>query len=627
MPSVSNNSGSNANGRKRRRFKHQCPRCWKLLSNLPEHLVNVHGIPSLEAKYVVQNSKMSGRNYPDKEGPPLKSCKVEGCKSAVVHMTKHLRQIHNIYVKPRRQKRHNRRLAVHDAQATQYMDEIKDLSDKMALWLQTADGGRSSENTAVQHASQLRFLVSTYSPKNLIELLDSNKICAQVESRVSSGEWKANTAKLYYGSLKYFLMYMLDQHNVGEIPIPCTETRQKMSLILEKIPRWKTSFRKTVVQQKTELFEDKKKRIHSKSRIDQYMDSDEFKLAKSIMSELSTKAVSVPLSRTQYTAVVRCLLSLISIRAPKRAGVLGSLLLKDFSKAECVDNDTYNMILTGSHKTFGPTGSAVVPITAGTRKWLKIYIKKIRSQIETRSDKKRYLFLRYNGKKFNSGEISKMLSLSFESAGLPSTNATIFRKSSTTESYKCDANGEGPSIMACLLDHDEGTGRREYNLFKKDERANRAAAYNESLMFSRPLDVSLSFDTVGESEHEVSVSCKKASESTNSDSDVSAADALEQNASDTDTSVSEGSGSSDSESADKTFKRRTSIRYKQRRTKESFSSTSLSLLKNNCKSMIEGSAKITEKSLHSCDISSVISNHGTHKVMAKLRYLRLKFRN
>ena len=219
-----------------------------------------------------------------------------------------------------------------------------------------------------------------------------------------------------------------------------------------------------------------------------------------------------------------------------------------------------------------------------------------------------------------------MLSLSFESAGLPSTNATIFRKSSTTESYKCDANGEGPSIMACLLDHDEGTGRREYNLFKKDERANRAAVYNESLMFSRPLDVSLSFDTVGESEHEVSVSCKKASESTNSDSDVSAADALEQNASDTDTSVSEGSGSSDSESADKN-KRRTSIRYKQRRTKESFSSTSLSLLKNNCRSMIEGSAKITEKSLHSCDISSVISNHGTPKVMAKLRYLRLKFRN
>ena len=105
------------------------------------------------------------------------------------------------------------------------------------------------------------------------------------------------------------------------------------------------------------------------------MGSDEFKLAESITSKLSTKGVSVPLSRSQYTAVMRCLLSLISIRAPKRAGVLGSLLLKDFSIAELVDNDTYNITLTGSHKTYGPTGSAVVLITAVTHKWLKIYIK------------------------------------------------------------------------------------------------------------------------------------------------------------------------------------------------------------------------------------------------------------
>ena len=52
---------------------------------------------------------------------------------------------------------------------------------------------------------------------------------------------------------------MLDRNNVGEIPIPCNDTRQKMSLILEKIPRWKTYFRKTVVQQKIQLFEEQKK--------------------------------------------------------------------------------------------------------------------------------------------------------------------------------------------------------------------------------------------------------------------------------------------------------------------------------------------------------------------------------
>ena len=127
---------------------------------------------------------MKGRIYPDNEGLPLKYCKVE------------VRNIHNIYEKPRRQKRHVRRLAAHGAQASYFLEELKDLADRMALWLQTADGSRSIENSAKQHASQLNFLVSSYSPRNLDKLLDSDKICDEVESRVSSGEWKTNTANL-----------------------------------------------------------------------------------------------------------------------------------------------------------------------------------------------------------------------------------------------------------------------------------------------------------------------------------------------------------------------------------------------------------------------------------------------
>ena len=78
-----------------------------------------------------------------------------------------------------------------------------------------------------------------------------------------------------------------------------------------------------------------------------------------------------------------------SIRAPKLAGVLGNLLLKDLYEAELVDNDTYNVTLTGKHKTYGPTGSVVMPITAGTYKWLKIYINNIKSQIKIQTDEKR----------------------------------------------------------------------------------------------------------------------------------------------------------------------------------------------------------------------------------------------
>ena len=58
------------------------------------------------------------------------------------------------------------------------------------------------KNTAQQHASQVKFLFSCYKPRNLEELLNPTEICKVVESCVNSGERKANTGKLYYGSLK-----------------------------------------------------------------------------------------------------------------------------------------------------------------------------------------------------------------------------------------------------------------------------------------------------------------------------------------------------------------------------------------------------------------------------------------
>ena len=64
-----------------------------------------------------------------------------------------------------------------------------------------------------------------------------------------------------------------------------------------------------------------------------------------------------------------------------------------------------------------------------------------------------------------------------------------------------------------------------------------------------------------------------------------------------------------------------------RGSKESFSPDTLNLVSNNCKHMIEGSARINLDSITSCGINDVISQHGAGKVMSKIRYLRLKFRS
>ena len=87
---------------------------------------------------------------------------------------------------------------------------------------------------------------------------------------------------------------------------------------------------------------------------------------------------------------------------------------------------------------------------------------------------------------FKSGELLKQLSASFLVAGLSCTNATLFCKSSTTETYR-SKNSEALTLMASLLDHDVGTGRRQYNLLSKDSRANTAIAFDEQ-SFTQPLD-------------------------------------------------------------------------------------------------------------------------------------------
>ena len=106
----------------------------------------------------------------------------------------------------------------------------------MCLRLQSSDGGRSAENTTQQHASQVNFLLSCHKPRNLEDLLDPTEIYKVVGSRVNSGEWKQTTGKLYCGSLKHFLSFILYMNENNEIPIPTIVTESKVILVLYKIP-------------------------------------------------------------------------------------------------------------------------------------------------------------------------------------------------------------------------------------------------------------------------------------------------------------------------------------------------------------------------------------------------------
>ena len=56
-------------------------------------------------------------------------------------------------------------------------------------------------------------------------------------------------------------------------------------------------------------------------------------------------------------------MTFISIIAPKRAGVLGCLTISDFLRAELQGNGSYNITLSGNHKTKGPQGVPNIAMT------------------------------------------------------------------------------------------------------------------------------------------------------------------------------------------------------------------------------------------------------------------------
>ena len=112
------------------------------------------------------------------------------------------------------------------------------------------------------------------------------------------------------------------------------------------------------------------------------------------------------------------------------------------------------------HKTFHVHGPAQVILTSNLQNWISIFIKQVRSKLPyITAEKEQPLFPSWNGKKLESGQISKAIQSVWKKAGIAGPiHSTLFRKGAVTVCHS--SQKEMTSDLADLMAHKEDTAKR-----------------------------------------------------------------------------------------------------------------------------------------------------------------------
>lgn len=120
-------------------------------------------------------------------------------------------------------------------------------------------------------------------------------------------------------------------------------------------------------------------------------------------------AHSIEITQSHYTLLRDFLLVEISIDNANRAEVLSSITVKEFERGYKED-DRFIMNFVMKHKTFHVNGPVQVILTGNLQNWISIFIKQVRSKLPyITAEKEKPLFPSWNGKKLESGIISKAI--------------------------------------------------------------------------------------------------------------------------------------------------------------------------------------------------------------------------
>lgn len=343
--------------------------------------------------------------------------------------------------------------------------ETDDLIERMYWHLTSPDGGNRDEIASKKVCLEVRRIYKSINALSLQDLLNAKNINAKyLSEHCKKQNFKANTIRKYLGSLLDFSKFLLAEE-IAVANVNLVSFKQKLEL-------WSKTYRKASRATFWERSEEEYNMLITPEQIALYEASPQARRAVKLFGMYDSPYCNTIINMKDYCTARDHLFFKIHFSTGHRSGVSANLTLKEFNDASIRSDGRYK-IKVRKHKTFDSHGYANIFLERHVYGWLKIYIEKIRSQLETVS---KNVFVSWGGKSMESGAVSKQIHELFVKAGILNENqigkkitCNLIRKSASSgvRSLGCGLQKETADIMG----HSVATAEKHYVRQNKEERA------------------------------------------------------------------------------------------------------------------------------------------------------------
>ena len=197
---------------------------------------------------------------------------------------------------------------------------------EMGKWLTGLDGGNRRLETVKQRVSQMTYLL--LEAHVLYEdLLNRSTFWHVIHKNVQSGYWRADTGRFYLSTFKDFYQFIIDPNHFKMTKGELFEIQTRSTSGRSPWRHWAS-----LKIQRRRRFSSRK--IHIQDVVTKVLTCASFEEMRNLIINLSKENKPKLLMRNIYTYFAQLLVTIISIRALKRSGVLCKMTVENFNNRE-----------------------------------------------------------------------------------------------------------------------------------------------------------------------------------------------------------------------------------------------------------------------------------------------------
>jgi hypothetical protein len=286
-------------------------------------------------------------------------------------------------------------------------------------YLISFEGGSVKPGQANRHKLQAQYLLGLTN-KELTRC--ATDISEAINDKLKRGEWQANTARTYTGSLALLIKFIQRMAGMGQTKYKLYAPEGLQSL-LQRMGNWSKSLMKlSQSHQKNKTRSLTASDIVNPDDIKKYLECTR---AKKAVSDLQNVNSSTIVTQEMHTRCRNQLLFRLAMANAHRSGCLTNLILKEFTDGLKHERSDHYIVHVNKHKTSLIHGAAEVIITKELYRMMNTYIRYIRPVSSAEE-----VFINWSGTILSAGDIAKAFSMELAHAGVEKRFVCMFLMSS-----------------------------------------------------------------------------------------------------------------------------------------------------------------------------------------------------